>query len=52
MCNPPFYSSAEDVAQSAEAKESEPNAVNIAPVFSRISNKNISGRCALVRMLR
>ncbi|KAK7044830.1 S-adenosyl-L-methionine-dependent methyltransferase [Favolaschia claudopus] len=27
MCNPPFYSSHEDVAASAEAKEFEPNAV-------------------------
>ncbi|KAG7089297.1 hypothetical protein E1B28_010995 [Marasmius oreades] len=27
MCNPPFYSSAEDVAQSLEAKEFGPNAV-------------------------
>ncbi|KAI0686553.1 S-adenosyl-L-methionine dependent methyltransferase [Earliella scabrosa] len=27
MCNPPFYSSREDVIQSAEAKEFEPNAV-------------------------
>ncbi|TFY68942.1 hypothetical protein EVG20_g3351 [Dentipellis fragilis] len=27
MCNPPFYSSAEDVARSAEAKEFQPNAV-------------------------
>ncbi|KAL0062983.1 hypothetical protein AAF712_010114 [Marasmius tenuissimus] len=27
MCNPPFYSSAEDVAQSSEAKEFAPNSV-------------------------
>ncbi|KAA1477616.1 S-adenosyl-L-methionine dependent methyltransferase [Dentipellis sp. KUC8613] len=27
MCNPPFYSSAEDVARSAEVKEFQPNAV-------------------------
>ncbi|KAJ3996978.1 S-adenosyl-L-methionine dependent methyltransferase [Lentinula boryana] len=27
MCNPPFYSSLQDVAQSAEAKENGPNAV-------------------------
>ncbi|KAH7882085.1 hypothetical protein F5I97DRAFT_1911874 [Phlebopus sp. FC_14] len=27
MCNPPFYSSAEEVAQSAEAKEYGPNAI-------------------------
>ena len=27
MCNPPFYSSLEEVAQSAEAKEFIPNAV-------------------------
>jgi len=27
MCNPPFYSSREDVLRSAEAKESRPNAV-------------------------
>ena len=27
MCNPPFYGSREDVAQSADAKEFGPNAV-------------------------
>lgn len=27
MCNPPFYSSREDVLHSAEVKESEPTAV-------------------------
>lgn len=27
MCNPPFYSSKEDVQRSAEAKEYQPNAV-------------------------
>lgn len=27
MCNPPFYSNPEEVAQSAEAKEFIPNAV-------------------------
>ncbi|KAJ7461731.1 S-adenosyl-L-methionine dependent methyltransferase [Mycena galericulata] len=31
MCNPPFYSSHEDVATSADAKESEPNAVHDYP---------------------
>ena len=33
MCNPPFYGSREEVAQSAEAKELGPNAVRIE--FSR-----------------
>jgi 23S rRNA A1618 N6-methylase RlmF len=27
MCNPPFYSSAEDVSRSSEFKELDPNAV-------------------------
>jgi 23S rRNA A1618 N6-methylase RlmF len=29
MCNPPFYDSVEEVAQSAEAKEWGPNAVSV-----------------------
>lgn len=28
MCNPPFYSSHEDIAHSAEAKDFDPHAVN------------------------
>lgn len=31
MCNPPFYSSREEVQQSAEGKEHGPNAVSIHP---------------------
>lgn len=36
MCNPPFYSSAEDVARSADFKELGPSAVrNLAYAFVR-----------------
>jgi 23S rRNA A1618 N6-methylase RlmF len=34
MCNPPFYSSAEDVTRSAENKEFEPNAVRSLELFN------------------
>ena len=31
MCNPPFYSSKEDIQQSAESKEFDPHAVRLVP---------------------
>ena len=51
MCNPPFYSSKEDVQRSAEAKEYQPNAVcRQASIFPLADAKH--GRCALVQTLR
>jgi 23S rRNA A1618 N6-methylase RlmF len=39
MCNPPFYSSRDDVSASADSKEFEPNAVyNFIPYFAPRTN--------------
>ena len=43
MCNPPFYSSAEEVAKSASEKDSAPHAVSIFLYDSANSDK-IHGR--------
>jgi len=41
MCNPPFYSSLEELAQSAEAKEFIPNAVLNISLCSRCSSQSL-----------
>ncbi|KAL0578575.1 hypothetical protein V5O48_003425 [Marasmius crinis-equi] len=48
MCNPPFYSSAEDVAQSSEAKVSAPNAVCTGAAIEMITE---GGESAFVRQM-
>ena len=50
MCNPPFYASREEVIQSAEAKEFEPNAVCGLQCADLVRLLTIMcGRCVLVR---
>ncbi|KAJ8080938.1 hypothetical protein PM082_017773 [Marasmius tenuissimus] len=48
MCNPPFYSSAEDVAQSSEAKEFAPNSVCTGAAIEMITE---GGESAFVRRM-
>ncbi|KAK7030427.1 hypothetical protein VNI00_014171 [Paramarasmius palmivorus] len=48
MCNPPFYGSAEEVAQSAEVKEFEPNAICTGAPVEMIT---VGGESAFVRKM-
>ena len=46
MCNPPFYSSYEDIAHSAEAKDFDPHGVNMfcsQPLPLLLTTPSISG---------
>ncbi|KAI0033736.1 hypothetical protein K488DRAFT_47114 [Vararia minispora EC-137] len=48
MCNPPFYSSAEDIVRSAECKEFEPSAVCTGAEVEMITE---GGECLFVRRM-